>query len=109
SPPPCAYLMTPAYRNDHETSVPPPPLRVQPQYRAAHQLHDIKRRLDRGTGIPDIETSMVIASLEELAAWQADDEAEWCGSDSLQWQDAIRELRRRVARSDAVTPGEPAS
>ncbi|MFF7880679.1 hypothetical protein ACH40F_09675 [Streptomyces sp. NPDC020794] len=79
-------------------------------YRAAHQLHDIKRRLEGGTGIPDTETSTVIARLDELAAWQPDDEAEGCGSDSWQWQDTIRKLRWRVARSHAVTgPGEPAS
>ncbi|MEU9404118.1 hypothetical protein AB0E08_00180 [Streptomyces sp. NPDC048281] len=79
-------------------------------YRAAHQLHYIKRRLDREDGNADTETSTVSARLDELAAWQPDDEAEWCGSDSWQWQDAIRELTRRVARSHAVTdPGEPAS
>ncbi|MFG2883440.1 hypothetical protein ACGFYV_14250 [Streptomyces sp. NPDC048297] len=79
-------------------------------YRAAHRLHEIKRRLDRGSGIPDTETSTVIARLDELAAWQPVDEAEWCGSDSWQWQDTIRELRRRVARSHAMTgPDEPAS
>ncbi|MDT0433208.1 hypothetical protein [Streptomyces doudnae] len=40
---------------------------------------------------------MVIARLDELAAWQPVDEAEWCDSDSWIWQDTIRELRRRVA------------
>ncbi|MFE7572650.1 hypothetical protein ACFU76_37905 [Streptomyces sp. NPDC057539] len=76
-------------------------------YRVAHQLHDTKRRLDRGTGNPDAETSTMIARLDELAAWQPENEAEWCGSDSWQWQDTIRDLRRGAARSHAVTsPGE---
>ncbi|MFM9622668.1 hypothetical protein ACKI14_32535 [Streptomyces turgidiscabies] len=79
-------------------------------YRAAHRLHDIKRRLDHGSGTPDTASSTMIARLDELAAWQLDDEGEWCGSDSWQWQDTIRELRRRAARSHAVTsPGEPTS
>ncbi|MFK4100582.1 hypothetical protein ACI2L1_10995 [Streptomyces sp. NPDC019531] len=76
----------------------------------AHQLHDINTRMDGENGIPDTEPSTVIARLDELAAWQPDNEAEWCGSDSWQWQDTIRELRRRVAKSYAVIgPGEPAS
>ncbi|MGW0579368.1 ATP-binding cassette domain-containing protein [Streptomyces sp. NPDC002920] len=72
-------------------------------YSAAHQLHDIKWRLDGGSGIPGAQTSTVIARLDELAPWQSTDEAEWCSSDSWQWRDTIRELRRRVARSHAVT------
>ncbi|MET7716284.1 hypothetical protein [Streptomyces sp. NPDC005407] len=79
-------------------------------YRAAHQLHDIKWRLDGESGIPGTEISTVIAGLDDLAACQPGDAAEWCSSDSWQWQDTIRELRRRVARSHAVVgPGEPAS
>jgi hypothetical protein len=79
-------------------------------YRAAHRLHDIKWRLDRESGVPGPATSTVLARLDELMAWQSADEAEWCSSDSWQWQDTIRELRRRVARSHAVVgPGEPAS
>ncbi|MCC9710684.1 hypothetical protein E4N62_38870 [Streptomyces sp. MNU76] len=79
-------------------------------YRAAHQLHDIKRRLDGESGNPGTETSTVIARLDDLAACQPGDETEWCSSDSWQWQDTIRELRRRVARSHAVVgPGEPVS
>ncbi|WP_406135323.1 hypothetical protein [Streptomyces sp. NBC_01089] len=67
-------------------------------YRAAHQLHDIKKRLDGGTGVADTETSTVITRLEELAAWSPVDEEQWRGSDSWQWQDTIRELRRKVSR-----------
>ncbi|MFI6019023.1 hypothetical protein ACIBCP_15530 [Streptomyces sp. NPDC051287] len=79
-------------------------------YRAAHQVHDIKRQLDRENGNADTDTSTVGARLDELAAWQPADQDEWSGSDSWQWQDTIRELRRRVARSHAVTdPVEPAS
>ncbi|MFI8874109.1 hypothetical protein [Streptomyces sp. NPDC055243] len=79
-------------------------------YRAAHQLHDTKRRFDRGTGTSETEISTVIARLDELVAWQPESEAEWCGSDSRQLQDTIRELRRRVASSHTKTvPGEPAS
>ncbi|MGW0844603.1 hypothetical protein ACWD26_31600 [Streptomyces sp. NPDC002787] len=79
-------------------------------YRAAHRLHDIKWRLDGRSGISDTDTSMVITRLEELAAWQPVDEEQWCSSDSWQWQDIIRELRRKAARSHAVTgPGESAS
>ncbi|MFD5205323.1 hypothetical protein ACFWNF_00030 [Streptomyces anulatus] len=63
-------------------------------YRAAHQLHGIKQRL----GIPDTDTSAVINRLEELVAWSPVDEEQWCGSDSWQWQDIIRELRRKVSR-----------
>ncbi|WP_326769337.1 hypothetical protein OG978_36560 [Streptomyces sp. NBC_01591] len=79
-------------------------------YRAAHRLHDIKWRLDGKSGIPDTDTCTVIPRLEELAAWQPVDEEQWCSSGSWQWQDTIRELGRRAARSHAVTgPGEPAS
>jgi hypothetical protein len=79
-------------------------------YRAAHHLHDIKRRLDGESGIPDAETSTVMTRLDELAAWQPVDEDQWCSSGSWQWQDTIRELRRRAARSHAVTgPGEQIS
>ncbi|MET7367654.1 hypothetical protein ABZS61_17715 [Streptomyces sp. NPDC005566] len=67
-------------------------------YRAAHQLHDIKQRLDGMSGIPDTDTSTVINRLEELVAWSPVDEEQWCGSDSWQWQDIIRELRRQVSR-----------
>ncbi|MFC9454466.1 hypothetical protein [Streptomyces sp. NPDC056983] len=40
----------------------------------------------------------MITRLEELAAWSPVDEEQWCGSDSWQWQDIIRELRRKVSR-----------
>ncbi|MGW9120338.1 hypothetical protein ACWGRV_27630 [Streptomyces sp. NPDC055663] len=72
-------------------------------YRAAHRLHDIKGRLDSQTGIPDSDTSAVIARLDELAAWQPVDEAEWCSSDSWRWQETVHELTRMAARSHAVT------
>lgn len=79
-------------------------------YRAAHRLHDIKWRLDGRSGTPDTDTFTVITRLEELADWQPLDEEQWCSSDSWQWQDTIRQLRREVARSHALTgPGEPAS
>ncbi|MFJ9372903.1 hypothetical protein [Streptomyces sp. NPDC101455] len=79
-------------------------------YRAAHRLHDIKRRLDSESDISDTETSTVMTRLDELAAWQPVDQDEWCSSDSWQWQDTIRELRRRGARAQAVNgPGEPNS
>ncbi|WP_307659827.1 hypothetical protein [Streptomyces sp. V1I1] len=79
-------------------------------YRAAHRLHDIRRRLDGRSGTPDIDTSTLSAHLEELAAWEPADEEEWCSSDSWQWLGAIRELRRKAERSHAVTStGEPAS
>ncbi|MFG3019295.1 hypothetical protein ACGFZQ_12220 [Streptomyces sp. NPDC048254] len=68
-------------------------------YRAAHRLHDMKGRLDGGSEIPDTEISTVIDRLDELADWQPTDQDEWCGSDSWQWQDTIRERRRRVASS----------
>lgn len=69
-------------------------------YRAAHRLHGIKRWLDGKSEVPDTDTSTMITHLEELAAWQPVDEEQWCGSDSWQWQDIIRELRRKVARCD---------
>ncbi|MBT2400850.1 hypothetical protein J7E89_34120, partial [Streptomyces sp. ISL-100] len=79
-------------------------------YRAAHRLHDIKRRLDGTSGTPDTDISTVITHLAELAAWQPVDEQQWCSSDSWQWQGTIRGLRRKAERSHAVTgPGEPAS
>ncbi|MFJ1911126.1 hypothetical protein ACIOGX_04205 [Streptomyces sp. NPDC088147] len=46
----------------------------------------------------DTETSTVITRLEELAAWSPVDEEQWRGSDSWQWRDTIRELRRKVTR-----------
>ncbi|WP_371096469.1 hypothetical protein [Streptomyces sanglieri] len=72
-------------------------------YRAAHRLHDVKERLDSQTGVPDSDPSAVIARLDELATWQPVDEAEWCSSDSWQWQETVRELTRMAARSHAVT------
>ncbi|MFE3251052.1 hypothetical protein [Streptomyces sp. NPDC059209] len=60
-------------------------------YRAAHRLHDIKGRLESETGIPNSDTSAVNA-LDELVAWQPVDEAEWCNSDSWQWQNIVYEL-----------------
>lgn len=79
-------------------------------YRAAHRLHDIKWRLDGESGIPDTDTSTVITCLDELAVWEPADEEQWCSSDSWQWHDTICELRRRAARSHAVTgPSEPTS
>ncbi|MFC9856155.1 MULTISPECIES: hypothetical protein [unclassified Streptomyces] len=72
-------------------------------YRAAHRLHDVKERLDSQTGVPDSDPSAVIACLDELATWQPVDEAEWCSSDSWQWQESVRELTRMAARSHAVT------
>lgn len=79
-------------------------------HRAARQLHNIKRRLDGETGLPGTDTSTVTVRLAELVAWQPAEDAEWLVSDSRQWQDTIRELRRRVARAHAVTgPGELAS
>jgi hypothetical protein len=79
-------------------------------YRAAHRLHDIKRRLEGGTRTPDTDSSTVSARLEELAAWQPVDGEQWCSSDSWQWQDTIRELRHKAGRSHAATgPGAPAS
>ncbi|MEU8507447.1 hypothetical protein AB0C40_22500 [Streptomyces brevispora] len=68
-------------------------------YRAAHRLHDIKRRLDGKSAAPDSDTSTGIAHLDQLAAWQPVDEEQWCSSDSWQWQDTIRELQRKAARS----------
>lgn len=73
-------------------------------------MHDIERWLDGKSEAPETDTSTLITQLEELAAWQPVDGNQWCGSDSWQWQDTIRELRYKVARSRAVTsPGEPAS
>ncbi|WP_307534538.1 hypothetical protein [Streptomyces sp. V3I8] len=82
----------------------------QSYYRAAHRLHNIKRTLDGKGGISGTDASTMITHLEELAAWQPVDEEEWHGSDSWQWQDTVREFRRKVARSHTVTgPGEPVS
>jgi hypothetical protein len=82
----------------------------QSYYRAAHRLHNIKRSLDGTSEVSGTDASTMITYLEELAAWQPIDEEEWYGSDSWQWQGTIRELRRKVARSHAVTsPGAPAS
>ncbi|MFJ9582677.1 hypothetical protein [Streptomyces acidicola] len=79
-------------------------------YRATHQLHYIRWRLDGDSGIPDTDTSTVITRLDELAVWQPAGEEQWCGGDSWQWQDAIRERRRRAARSHVVTgPDEQTS
>ncbi|MEU2681999.1 hypothetical protein ABZ638_34525 [Streptomyces sp. NPDC007107] len=72
-------------------------------YRAANRLHDIKEQLDNQTGVPDADPSAVIARLDELAAWQPVDEADWRTSDFWQWQETVPEVTRMAARSPTVT------